>query len=108
MALRDTTWFHDTTLGLGTPIVANANVRHYEKKTADTLMLLDHTQLTRTRTMITREWMAMSEAAMSAAIDCMQATTNRDTNISYKPVQSNAVLKSWKIMQYTDSKGAWT
>lgn len=101
---RDTSWFANT--GAPTvPLTANAVLTAYDKQAADHLMLLDQRVLSRSRTIITREWIGLTQAAATAAVDTMRA--NPDTNTEFKAVLTQPVLKVWKVVQHIDSMGAW-
>ena len=107
MALRDTTWFMDTSdTGSETvPLDSNAVIIEYNKKAAETLILADGSSLTRSRTMITSEWMCMTYLAAKRAVDTEQA--NPIANSEFQAVLTNQVGNAWKIVRHVDSIGSW-
>lgn len=102
---RGISWFADTSAPT-VPLTANAITTTYDKQAAGKIALLDGRTISRTRTIITREWIGLTQAAAAAAVDTMYA--NPITNAEFKAVMTHPTLNVWKVVENIDSAGAWS
>jgi hypothetical protein len=100
MALRAVTWV----LSGSTALDSNSVVREYNKVT-DHTYLTDGTHLVRSRTIVTREWLCLTQSAAQQVVDCKAA--NADTKKQYTARENGRVTGEWIVTAALDSTGAW-
>jgi hypothetical protein len=105
MALRDTTWVFNT--GTRATIDANSRLIEYEKDVGEEAYLTDGTHLVRTHNIITREWVAVTEAAAQRVCDCKAVASNADDNTKYRMKMAERVCDAWTLTKAVDSLGPW-
>jgi len=102
MALRDTSWAASS----GSPQTANAILTDY-KTIVQRAYFFPSGTYTRTRTIVTREWLAMTQAAATNAVDTLNAGDSTGY-VQYEAQQTNMITNAYKVIQNTDSYGNWT
>jgi hypothetical protein len=102
MALRDKSWI----LSGATPIDSHSVLLEYGKDT-DHTYLTDGTHLKRTRNIITREWVALTQTAAQGVKDCKSVTSNADANTKYTCRLDNRICNAWVVTKSVDSMSAW-
>ena len=85
-------------------IDSHSVVREYNKVT-DSAYLTDGTLLHKTRTLVTREWVCLTQAAAQQVVDCKAA--NPDTKKKYTARENNRVTGEWIVTGALDSQSAW-
>jgi len=92
MALRDTSWI----------TAGHANVSDY-KRARQTMAFFTGTTYTRTRTIITSEWVCLTYSAAKNYADSHAG----DANTSFDVVEQNRIVGEYKLVRLVDSQSAW-
>jgi hypothetical protein len=106
MALRGISWCFDTTTKQVKD--SQAVTTEYEKEPNTRIYLTNGTALIQSHTIVTREWLALTQTAAQRVVDCKAVTSNVDTNTSYRMRLENRILNSWVLEQHIDSFSPWT
>ena len=91
MALRDTLWITDTHA-----------LRTDYQRTQDVVAVFGDTWR-RSRTIVTDEWILLTEAAAIAYAD----THAGDTNTTHRVTEDNRIIGSYKLTRNVDSSGSF-
>ena len=103
MALRDTSWVLDTA---DASKDSQSIITKYDKDPNESIFLTTGTELTRSRTIVTREWICLTGAAAQSVVDTKAVTP--DTKATYKAVPTNQIVGAWKVVKHLDSRSAWS
>ena len=107
MALRDTSWCYDTS-DTGTELqTANANTTQSDKNTV-TVYFFPFGNKSQTRTVVTDEWINMTEAGAKSAVAQAALDSNYNVGTSFKASEVDRVTGCWKVTRIIDSNSAWS